>query len=190
MKFRCLVKWQKLILDVKVCSKYFFIKILGKYIFRWKSKKKSETYFFRKKNQKYFWKKNGKKKVGRAKKKKLGSTKKLKFYFQILNFENFEIFEILRFWKNIIRFWDLKKYFQISDLKKKSRFWDFDKKSDFQILWFLKISDFIIFSKRWFVINTHSILTNEICMNSYIIRRILSTCQNIHAVIIKEIIED
>ena len=156
-------EWQKLILEVKECPNRIFLEILIKNIFEMEIKKKNRTYFWK------IWKK-----------KEVESTKNLKFYYQILTFENVEIFEILRFWKNILRF----------RIWKKNWFWDFDKKSDFQILRFFKISDFIRFSKLWFVINTHSILTNDICMNIYIIRRIVSTCQNIQTVIIKEVRAD
>ena len=84
----------------------------------------------------------------------------------------------LRFDMFGIYFWDLRFWRQ--------NIWDFEKIrfSHFEIL---KNLDFIEFSKIYFVINTHSILTNKICMNSYTIRIFVSTCQNIRTVMIKEI---
>ena len=127
-------------------------------------------------------------------------------YFEIWHFE--KIFSDLRFWK----FWDfeiLKNYFEIwdfgkifSDFEKNQNFkcWDFENKIEiFQIFRFFQkfrpkkistFSKFIITSKSCFVINFHSILIILVCMNSYQIRRIVSTCLNIRTTIIKEVIAD
>ena len=106
--------------------KIIFLEILIKNIFEMEIKKNMKIFFPDKKNLKHIFEKNLKKKVGRAKKIKVELTKKLTKYFQILSFENFEIFEILRCEKICwdLRFWDFEKNHIF-------KFWDFWK---FQIL--------------------------------------------------------
>ena len=80
------------------------------------------------------------------------------FRFQNLKF----LFSDFEIWKICLRFEILKKYFLI--LKK--------KKIIFEILRRKKSNNiFCYIFKSIFYINTHSILTNKIYMNSYIIRR-------------------
>ena len=152
-------------LDAKEISNHIFLKISAKNKFQMEIEKKYQNIF-----EKKIWKKSWSSKKTKNKNwvdQKFQNI--FKFQISILSFEFFEIFQIFLFWNFI---------FFIFKILEKIRF------SKFEIS---KNSDFIGFSKVHFVTNTHSILTNDTCMNIYIIRRIVSTCQNIHTVIIKEV---
>ena len=172
-------------LEAKEISNNIFIEILVKNILEMEIKKKLINIFFFSTQDYFFF--------------QLEIIFFLWKIFWDLTFrKNIFRFEILRFWKIILRFEILKKYFQILKKikiskfeisRKKSRFFIFsDFFKNFVLKKISKFSKFIITSKSCFVINFHSILIILVCMNSYQIRRIVSTCLNIRTTIIKEVI--
>ena len=147
---------------------------------RWMTKKKVDRKKKKLVDKKKSW--STKKKVGRRKKKKKIWLDKI--------FSDFEkYFRIWDFEKTYFRIWDFEKYFQIFRFEILNNYFQI-----FQILKIFIFSDFFrkyrfftITSKLCFVINIHSIRTKLVCTNNYRIRRIVSTCLNIHIINIKEV---